>query len=127
MPRSGNTDDDENQITHALGRYRGLSVHLSVRANPSLDARAPEEFAVNLFLALPGGASVDVARIDTSHDGAHYDRLYLPVDDPLRRDYGVDVVDYREAQRVLLENWRAHVEAYAETHGLPGADVDPRG
>jgi len=63
-----------------------------------------------------------MARIDTSHDGVHYDRLYLPVDDPLRRDYSVDVVDYREAQRILLANWWGHVRAYAETHGLPDDD-----
>mgnify|MGYP001068817217 CR=1 FL=1 len=117
---------EADQITRAIGRYRGLSVHLSVRANPSLDARAPEEFAVNLFLALPDGANVDVARIDTSHDGVHYDRLYLPADDPLWRDYSIDVVDYRDAQRKLLEDWREHVEAYAETHGLPSDDVSRR-
>ena len=127
MRWSGNTGDDENQITHALGRYRGLSVHLSVRANPSLDAPAPEEFAVNLFLSFPGGANVAVARIDTSHEGVHYDRLYLPEDDPLRRDYSVTAVDYREAQQMLLGNWRDHVEAYAETHGLPGDDEDHPG
>lgn len=110
--------DEENQVTRAIGRYEGRTVHLSVRADPSLEADAPEEFAVTLFVSRPGGANVDVARIDTSHDGVYYDRLYLPEDDPLRRDYSVDIVDYREAQRVLLGNWRAHVDVYEENHGL---------
>ena len=108
-----------NQVVRTVGRYEGPAIHLSVRAAPSLEADAPEEFAVNLFVPRPDGTNVDIARIDTSHHGVHFDRLYLPEGHPLRRDYGVDVVDYREAQRVLLANWRDHVEAYEENHGLP--------
>lgn len=119
---SSGEGNDENQVTRAIGRYEGRTVHLAVRANPSLEASAPEEFAVTLFVAVPRGKNVDVARIDTSHQGVHYDRLYLPEDDPRRRDYGVDVVDYREAQRVLLGTWRDLVRAYAENHGLPEVD-----
>lgn len=124
MPRPRNASDHENQTTHAIGRYEGLTVYLSIRADPSLDARAPEEFAVNLSVSRADGSNIDVARIDTAHAGVHYDRLYLPEDDPLRRDYGVDIVDYREPQRTLIENWREHVEAYAKTHGLPDEDVE---
>lgn len=119
----GPNRDDVNQVTRAIGRYERWTVHLAVRAEPSLDAGAPEEFAVTLFLASPGGEYVDVARIDTAHDGVHFDRLYLPNDDPLRRGYSVDVVDYRRAQRRLTRNWRAHVEAYARNHGLPSAET----
>lgn len=116
----------ENQATRTIGRYDGRTVNLSVRAEPSLDARAPEEFAVNLALSLPDGTNVDVARIDTSHDGVHYDRLYLPAGHPLRRDYTIDVVDYREAQRTILANWRDHVEAYHENHRLPESGTEDR-
>lgn len=118
--------NEEDQVTRAIGRYEGRTVHLSVRAGPSLEADAPEEFAVNVFVSRPDGANVDIARIDTSHDGVHYDRLYLPEDHPNRRDYSVDIVDYREAQRVLLEHWREHVEAYEENHGLSGPRADDR-
>lgn len=94
----------ENQITRAVGRYEGHTVLLSVLADPSLEADAPEESAVNLLVPRPDGSNVDVARIDTAHGGVHYDRLYLPEGHPRRRDYSVDVVDYREAQRILVVN-----------------------
>lgn len=115
--------EDVNQVTRAIGRYERWTVHLAVRAEPSLDAGAPEEFAVTLFLASPEGRSVDVARIDTGHDGVHFDRLYLPLDDSLRRDYSVDIVDYRRAQRRLTRHWRDHVETYAGNHALPDAET----
>lgn len=115
--------DDAEQVTRAVGRFGELTVHLSIRAAPSLEADAPEEFAVNLFVARSDGTNVDVARIDTAHDGVHFDRLYLPEGDPRRRDYGVEAVDYREAVRVLISNWRDHVEAYAENHGFPGEGI----
>lgn len=122
--RGGN---DESQITRTIGQYGGWTIHLAVRADPSLEASAPEAFAVTLFVAVPSAENVDVARIDTGHDGVHYDRLYLPVDRPLRKDYSIDVVDYRDAQRMLLRDWRDHVEAYEETHGLPRGAGDHRG
>lgn len=125
MPRPGPTRDDATQATQAIGEYEGRTVHLAVRADPSLDARAPEQFAVTLFIPRSDGSNVDIARIDTAHDGVHYDRLYLPEDDLLRKDYSVDIVDYREAQRVLVENWRDHVATYEENHGLPETGGGP--
>ena len=124
---TGSNDADErNQVSRPIGRHEGRTVVLSVRAKPSLDARAPEEFAVNLSISRSDGSNVDVARIDTSHAGVHYDRLYLPEDDPLPRDYGVEIVDYREAQRTLLENWRKHVAEFERNHGLPGGELGDR-
>lgn len=125
MTRPGDGNEG-NQVTRAIGRYKGRTVHLSVRADPSLKADAPEEFAVNLFIPWSDGSNVDIARIDTAREGVHYDRLYLPDDDPLRKDYSVDVVDYRQAQRTLVENWRDHVEAYEANHGLPSEEADDR-
>lgn len=114
--RRGRRDE---QVTRPLGRLRGRTVHLAVRASPSLEARAPEEFAVTVFVTNPDGSPIDIARIDTADAGVHFDRLYLPEAHPRRKDYGVTVLDYREAQRVLVENWRGFVTAYDEHHGLP--------
>lgn len=109
---------DGNQVTRPLGRHRGRTVHLAVRAHPSLEASAPEVFAVTLFISRPDGSNIDIARIDTADAGVHFDRLYLPRGHPLRKDYGIAVVDYRDAQRLLVENWRAYVEAFEENHGF---------
>lgn len=122
MSHRSNDGERENQITQPLGRHGGRTVHLSVRADPSLAADAPEEFAVNLFVPRSDGSNIDIARIDTADAGAHYDRLYLPDGHPLRKDYGIEVVDYREAQRTLLANWREHVKEFERNHGLPGTD-----
>lgn len=119
MPRSNEGTDGGDHTTRPIGQYRGLTVHLAVRARPSLEARAPEEFAVNLYVVRSDGSTVDIARIDTADAGVHYDRLYLPDDHLLRKDYSVDVVDYRKAQRILLRNWREHVAEFDENHGLP--------
>lgn len=108
------------QTTRALGRVRGRTVHIAVRAHPSLAAPAPESFAVTLFVPRHDGRHVVIARIDTSDAGAHFDRRYLPVDHPLRKDYGVDIVDYRRAQRLLIDRWRELAERNAANHGWPG-------
>lgn len=121
MSDSGNRNDP-NQTTRPIGRYKGRTVHLAVRAAPSLDAHAPEEFAVVLFLPRADGPNIDVPRIDTADAGTHYDRLYLPEDHPLRKDYSIGIVDYRTAQRVILDRWHRHIEAYEENHGLPAVD-----
>lgn len=114
--RRGRRDE---QVTRPLGRFRGRTVHLAVRASPSLEARAPEEFAVTVFIPNSDGSNIDIARIDTADAGVHFDRLYLPEAHPWRKDYGITVHDYREAQRFLVENWRGFVAAYDEHHGLP--------
>lgn len=112
-------DGDDDQVTRPLGRYRGRTVHLAVRATPSLAATAPEEFAVTLFITGSDGSKLDLARIDTADAGVHFDRLYLPEAHPLRKDLCIDIVDYRDAQRQLIENWRDYVETFEEHHGLP--------
>lgn len=122
MAYRSNGGEREGQITQPLGRHRGRTVHISVRADPSLAADAPEEFAVTLFVARSDGSSVEIARIDTADAGAHYDRLYLPDGHPLRKDYGIEAVDYRDAQRTLLANWRELLEEFERNHGLPDAD-----
>lgn len=114
--RRGRRDE---QVTRPLGRFRGRTVHLAVRASPSLEALAPEEFAVTVFITNPEGSAIDIARIDTADAGVHLDRLYLPEAHPRRKDYGVSVLDYREAERFLVQNWWGFVEAYDEHHGLP--------
>lgn len=109
-----------NQTTRALGQFRGRTVHLAVRAEPSLSAPAPASFAVTLFVPRRDGQNVVIARIDTSDAGVHFDRRYLPTGDPRRKDYGVQVPDHRAAQRHLVDRWRTYAELYAENHGWPG-------
>lgn len=109
-----------NQTTRALGRIHGRSVHLAVRADPSLEAPAPASFAVTLFVPSHDGRNVVIARIDTSDAGVHFDRRYLPVDHPRRKDYGIQVTDHRAAQRCIVDRWRTFAELYAATPGWPG-------
>lgn len=114
-----------NQTTRALGRIHGRSVHLAVRADPSLAAPAPASFAVTLFVPRRDGRNVVIARIDTSDAGVHFDRHYLPVDHPRREDYGIQVSDHRAAQRRIVDRWRTFAELYAANHGWPGDGGSP--
>lgn len=94
-------------------------MHLAVRADPSLAARAPASFAVTLFVPRYDGQNIVIARIDTSDAGVHFDRRYLPIDHPLRKDYGVEVPDHRAAQRRIVDRWRTFAELHAANHGWP--------
>lgn len=114
---------DERQETITLGQHLGRTVLVSIRQRPSA-ANAPDEFAANLYI--PASEDVDVFRVDTAHSGCHADRLYLPDDDPQRReDYSVQFFSPDEVFEWLLDGdrWRDFVEQYEANHGLPPTPV----
>lgn len=119
-PESTSPDTSTSRV-FTLGRHLGYRVQVAVRRKPP-GARAPDEFAVNVFVPGPDGENVDIVRIDTAHDGVHADRLYLPVDDPRRfEDYGVTFHSPEEVLRHIHEGnrWRSFLERYDRNHGLP--------
>lgn len=112
-------DPDGARIV-TLGWHLGYRVQAAIDWDPP-GARAPDEFAVNVFVPNRDGDNVDVVRIDTAHAGCHVDRLYLPEGDRSRlRDYGVTVYSPEEAiGRFVVGRWREYLERYDENHGLP--------
>lgn len=59
--------------SYPLGRYRGRKYELVARFSPSLDDI--QRFAVVVFYG-SDAEKTEVARIDTAHGFAHFDRLY---------------------------------------------------
>jgi hypothetical protein len=119
-PESTISDSPTSRV-FTLGHHLGYRVRVAVRREPP-DARAPDEFAVNVFVSDPNGENVDIVRIDTGHDGVHADRFYLPNDDPRRlEDYGLTVHSPEEALRYLHEasRWQRFLNRYDCNHGLP--------
>lgn len=96
---------------YKLGTYAEREYVLSVNGAPSIDN--VEEFAVTVhFYDETTEETVEIARIDTAHGEAHFDKLF-------RRDQPKEPLDvnYLEAEELLRENWRRYAESYQETHG----------
>lgn len=99
------------EYSYKLGSFREYQFSLQVSASPSLEET--EDFAVAIYYSLPTGENKQIARVDTAHGFAHFDRLY-------RRDQPKDAVDWswQEAEDELRENWRRYAESYDDAHDL---------
>lgn len=128
---SARSDTDSVDIlseTIPLGKHLGRRVFVGPSRDPE-GAPVPDEFGANLYVPNEGGENVDIARIDTAHEGVHIDRLYLPEDHRnYQHDYSVDIFSPREALEYFLENdrWKRWIEKYDRNHGLPqkATDID---
>lgn len=120
--RTGNQPTDEVYAdSQSLGVFKGWPIHIAVSQEPA-DAPAPQNFGVNLFVPNENGENVDIARIDTAHEGCHIDRLYLPKDHPERQhDYTVQYETPDEAfgHFVQSREWEYMAKRHDENHGLP--------
>lgn len=127
---NADSDEDESHTrrrtysnSSSLDVWDGWPIHIGVSQEP-VDADAPEDFGVNLFVTNENGENIDIARIDTAHRGCHFDRFYLPEGHPDRKeDYTVQYEDPDEAFLHFVKNdrWVHYVEQYHENHGLPAA------
>lgn len=98
-------------MTTRLGIYRRRRYQLAIRAVPNFDT--VEEFSVVVYYrADQFGETVQIARIDTNHGFAHFDRLYHREQpkDPLDADVW-------EAAALLERNWRRYGASYDRVHG----------
>ena len=97
--------------TTLLGSYRGQNYYLTVSGEPSINN--VQDFAVTVHYDDPQTTeTVEIARIDTSHDYVHFDRLY-------RADQGTDAVEIEtpwEAEAYLRAPWRQYADSYAHNH-----------
>lgn len=57
---------------------------------------------------------VEVARIDTRHGEAHFDRLFEPNQ---RKEWLGAEYTYDDARRTLLVDWRGYADQFFENHG----------
>lgn len=55
-----------------------------------------------------------MARIDNSHGGTHFDRLFLDVPDKKQVS-----LDWHEAEKKLRQNWRGYAQQYEKNHNGP--------
>lgn len=98
--------------TTLLGTYQGHDYYLTVSGKPSIND--VQSFAVTIhYDDSKRRTPVEIARIDTSHNYVHFDRLY-------RADQPTDPVDMEtpwEAEHHLREHWRQYAESYARNHG----------
>ena len=99
---------DDPTFEYQLGEFEDRVYFLTARARPGLDD--PEEFAATVRYNDPAtDETVQIARIDTTHGYAHFDRLYRR-DEPKERLE----VDLWEAIELLEENWRTYAASYGE-------------
>lgn len=109
----------EQRKTVTLGQYDDRTVLVAIRQRPP-EARAPDEFAANVYV--PCDEDAHIFRVDTAHSGCHADRLYLPKNVPNRlEDYSVEFYSPEGVLSWLLEDdrWRTFVSKYDKNHGLP--------
>jgi len=102
-----------------LGTHRGIVVNIGWHRRPA-EAPAPDEWGVNLYVPIPHGENMDIARVDTDHAGCHADHLYR--DPPKREDYSVFYTGPDEAIRKFFtkeEQWRDYLDKYVENYGRP--------
>lgn len=91
---------------YELKPNRDRPYFIKVRATPSV--HNPQEFAVTVFYKdADSGQNTEIARIDTSHGYAHFDKLF-------RRDQPKEEVDLDlwEAVQQLRNNWQTYAEMY---------------
>lgn len=99
-----------DETTSHLGDYRGRRYVLTIRATPNFNEI--EEFGVVLYYLEPRtDATIQIARIDTSHGHVHFDRLY-------RRDQPKEPIDVDlwEAAKRLEANWRQDAKSHDRVH-----------
>lgn len=106
-----------------LPPYRGWDFFATTFVEP--DPRSFESFdvaadadqwgiSVHFQPDTPYASHVEVARIDTSHGEAHFDRLFEP-EQP--KEWLGPEYTYDDARRRLLANWREYVDRFFENHG----------
>lgn len=113
--------ENRQTVNPTVGTEMGYEVSLAIRRVPA-GALYPDDFGVNLYIAREGSDNIDIARVDTSHDGCHIDRLYLPDGHEQRhQDKGFQTQNPEGAVKYITEEdrWRDWVRRYDENHGLP--------
>jgi hypothetical protein len=92
-----------------LGDYQGRRLFLKIRVSPTFNEI--EDVGVGLYLDPRTDATIQIARIDTSHGFVHFDRLY-------RRDQPKEPIDVDvwEAAERLEANWRRYARSHDRAH-----------
>lgn len=95
-----------DKMNYDLGTYKQRTYLIRIRADPNFEEVA--DFAVVVYYKnAERKEQVQIARVDTSHGYAHFDRLY-------RRDEAKEAVDWGLWETV--ERFKSKWRRWAESH-----------
>lgn len=92
-----------------LGEYNGKVYFLYAQAEP--DFNEIQDYVVTVFYRLSGGKKKQIARFDTAHNEAHFDRLFE--NHPFKQEkIWKPEMSFWKALELARNNWRTWASRY---------------